>query len=64
MLSRAETFQANEQLIRKKLKKHMEFWYAKRQQIKRTSLLKDNGNVAGCPDGFGNGMNTANSLVQ
>ena len=52
--SRAETFQANEQIIRKKLKKQLEFWYAKHPPSKRTSFLKDDGNVPGCPDGFGN----------
>ena len=50
--SRAETFQASEQLICKKLKKRLEFWYAKHPTIKRTSLLTDDGNVAGCPDGL------------
>ena len=30
---------------------------AVRRRFKRTSLLKDDGNVAGCPDGFGNSMN-------
>ena len=51
MRSRAETFQASEQIICKKLKKQLEFWYAKHPPSKRASFNKDDCNVAGGPDG-------------
>ena len=48
--SRAETFQASEQIISKKLKKQLEL-YAKDPPSKRPSFVKDDGNVTGGPDG-------------
>ena len=51
MRSRAETFQASEQIISKKLKKQLEFWYAKHPPSKRGPFNKDDCNFTGGPDG-------------
>ena len=47
----SKTFQSSEQIIRKKLKKQLEFWYAKHPPSKRASFNKNDCNVAGGPDG-------------
>ena len=45
-----KTFQSSEPIIRKKLKKQLEFWYAKHPPSKRGPFNKDDCNFAGGPD--------------